>query len=155
MSETSDEAVPLPTVAGGPDGERCDRCHYWDEVAFQDDTEPDQREGWCHRGLCWHLGNDANGNPNGPWPLIDAVEWCGEFRPRAGEKDADEWGRFVARCSVRLRNVLANGGVRSFEELPGKVGKLKGLGQHLSPASSWPLAGGTPANPSRPNSASP
>lgn len=71
----------LPTVGGGPGGESCGRCYYWEMF------RPGEL-GECRKRAPVYDPNivGADNMRYGHYPVEEADGWCGEFRPRAGEK---------------------------------------------------------------------
>jgi len=56
----------------------CSRCRFWSRV--------DESDGECRRReptLVWAFGDLTSA-----WPITDAAEWCGEWRPVTAEPDA-------------------------------------------------------------------
>lgn len=120
----SDERQELPTVEGGPGGERCETCYYWE---CGDNTQPEafstvldhvvanpDRFGWCHRYpprfpselRCFQIAN-GGGTTNGlneidDQPVTHTGSWCGEWRAKPGAKSAANVGGLLAFPSVTI-----------------------------------------------------
>jgi hypothetical protein len=64
----------------GPSGEKCEDCYYWEPSLDQDDPP---LEGECHRNPPSIKGKEPDFYF---FLLIDALEWCGEFRAKDSQQ---------------------------------------------------------------------
>jgi hypothetical protein len=74
-------------MAGGPSGERCDGCYYWEfcQGLTEDHGDVGCRFGRCHRFPDRYV-NDVTENPDDflNWQQPTKIEygWCGEWKPK-------------------------------------------------------------------------
>lgn len=149
MSDATKKAE-LPTVEGGPSGEQCGTCYFFEQSeslakkAFEENvTHEGEAVGFCRRYPPVLARDMELTFLDDKWlqPCLFGDNWCGEWRAKPGAKGAepesykisiddlrDDWGR-----KIWCRNSLWLSGIRTVGDLvkltAWEIGSIKSCGE--------------------------